>query len=185
MAPKGAVCSLRKLLVAQRSSFAFDYSINNSPEVANVFAALQQQSQSPRTLTSWFTITWPFTVDAIRNETVYIPVRRRWGKRRLQYRKLDSVRDKLMTLTYFILLLFNAQAPSNTLSSLIFINSLCLQQYFSFAFFFVKVQSFPSRFFSTQQTGNNLMQIPYSNGHLYVACIMHMHNIMLLPLNSS
>ena len=99
---------------------------------------------------------------------------------------LDSVRAKLMTLIYFILLLFNAQAPSNTLSSLIFIKSLCLQRFLFFLHsFFMKVQSFPSRFFSTQQTGNNLIQIPYSNGHLYVACIMHMHNMMLLLLNSS
>ena len=95
VAPKGAVCSLRKLLVARRSSFAFDYSRNNFPEVANEFAALQQQSQRPRTLTSWFTITWPFTVDAIRNETVYIPVRRRWGKRRLQYRKQKKLETEI------------------------------------------------------------------------------------------
>ena len=101
VAPKGAVCSLRKLLVARRSSFAFDYSRNNFPEVANEFAALQQQSQRPRTLTSWFTITWPFTVDAIRNETVYIRVRRRWGKRRLQYRKPRSWKQKFTVMRGF------------------------------------------------------------------------------------
>ena len=40
VAPKGAICSLRKLLVVQGSSFVLEYSRNNFSEVANVFVAL-------------------------------------------------------------------------------------------------------------------------------------------------
>ena len=77
MAPKGAVCSLWKLLVSRRSSFTLDYGRNNFPEVANIFAR--------------FTKTWPFiiviwcapqsnkTSRAMRNETVYIQVCKHWS----------------------------------------------------------------------------------------------------------